>query len=500
MSTFYAARGGSCVLYTPSYVGKRQTLDPKHSKDLGGWYNPYMVRMQCNVEEYKTTNSPEALVNYLKNCVNYGGWFISIAHGVNEAKDNDVTEEQLRTIMAAMKRYQDENRLWVATYSEATTYIRERQNSVVEAYTTNEGFFVDLTMSEKTKEGLDLPAEIFNMPLTVKVELPTSWGKITYTQGGEEKSATAVKEGGVNFAYIDLVPNGGTATIVDVGNPNEYVEGLGLKQNVSADSSLTYNLYIPSNSEVAAVYLGKTAVQGTEAEGGYTKYSVGNINVTDIEREYTLTLKFKKSSGYTDYEFTHSVADYFIELLDSDVVTEKDKQLAYDFLTFAKQTVIKFCPDGKQPSTVKTDAALMKLQGFTASVSNESLADMDTVNNVLTGASLAINEKPYYVFYLTEGFTGKVSFTYSGKEPVEYEVINGYYHCKRYLILEIEHVYELTGAISITAEGVIGENTVSALGAYSMANYIDGLTKDGIPPEYESALYAYAISAKNYNS
>ena len=498
MQTYYAARLGSCVLAESSCRDQMQTLDPEHKAATGGWYDPYMVRLQPNTG-YSTTNSVAAILGYLEKCVNNNGWFIGFTHGITPQDGNECTEAQMREIMAAMKSYQDMGMLWVANYTDATIYVRERQNSTVQAYTTYDGMYVDLTMADATPEGLALPSEIFNMPLTVKIEMPPTWGKITYQQGnGEVVTAYCQKENGVNFVLIDLVPNGGTAVIKNEGDPTEYLSTLDIQQNVSADTELSYNIYIPANTKINAVYNDNNKLIGSKMSNGYTKYTVKDINVTDVSEDIKFTFKFTTASGYSDYDFTRSVTSYFDDLVQTPEVATRDKQIAYDFLVFAKATVAKFAEAGT--STADIDAVLAKLSGFTASSENAEPCELGTVANVLTGAAFAINEKPYYVFYIQEGFTGKVTFKYLDNKSVEYNVVNGYYHCERYLILEIANVYELAEVLTITAEGTVGESAITASGAYSLADYINGLTVNGVAPEYESALYSYVISAKNYNN
>ena len=502
---FYAARGGRCVL-APAYgnVGNMMTLDPEMGYGINSWYNPSMVRLQSNIPAYADTNSTENILKYLQKCISNNGWFISITHGVNEGNPADMTEAQMREIFASMKYYQDKGDLWVATYTEATKYIRERQNSTVSAYKLFDNIYVDLTMTDTTEDGLPLNPEIFNMPLTVKVELPDNWGRFTYKQAdGVEKVAYAFTENGVKFAYIDLVPNGGSAILSNEGDPTGYVETLGMKQNVSAEESLTYNIYIPTDSLVSAVYSGKKELSAVKMDNGYTKYSVGDINVVDVNKEFNFSLKFHDSTGYSDYTFTKSVVSYLADLADSATATANDKQLAYDFAVFARATVNKF--NYTAAGLIGLDAVIKSLEdlGYTASSTDEAPADLGTVDNVLCGAAFAINEKPYYVFYINEGFTGKITFTI-GDKSTEFDVVNGYYHCKHYLIYEVESVYDLASKVSIKAEVVknaeTGEAEVVAEGAYSIVNYLDGLTEGGVAPEYESALYSYAVSAAKYNA
>ena len=502
---FYAARGGACVL-APAYgnVGNMMTLDPEMGYGINSWYNPSMIRLQSNVPAYAESNSTENILNYLNKCIQNNGWFISITHGVDEGNPPDMTEAQMREIFASMKYYQDLGKLWVATYSEATKYVRERQNSTVTSYSLFDNVYVDLTMADTTEDGLPLDPEVFNMPLTVRIELPDNWGRFTYKQGnGEEKVAYTTKKDGVNFAYIELVPNGGTAVLSNEGDPTSYVESLGMKQNVSADESLSYNIYIPTESAVTAVLSGKKELTAVKLDNGYTKYSVGDINITDVNKEYNFSLKFNISTGYSDYTFTKSVSSYLGDLINSQSATDADKQLTYDFAVFARATINKFNPESV--GTTALDEIIKNLGelGFESSSSDAPLSDLGTVTNALNGAAFAINEKPYYVFYINEGFTGNITFSYGDVSTV-FEVINGYYHCKQHLIFEVENVYDLTSEINIKAEVVknaeTGETEVVALGAYSIANFIDGLTEGGVAPEYESALYSYAIAAENYNA
>ena len=500
---FYAARGGRCVL-NPAYgnAGNMQPLDPSFGTAINSWYNPSMIRMQANSTPDAIT--VEGINQYLIKCVNNNGWFISICHGIDEGKPADMTEAQMREIFSTMKFYQDQGKLWVATYSEATKYIRERQNSTVSAYQMFDDIYVDLTMSDMTEDGLPLDEDVFNMPLTVKIQLPGNWGRFTYRQGsGEEKIAYTFTENGIKYAYIDLVPNGGTAVLSNEGDPSSYVESLGMKQSVAQDESLTYNIYIPTDSSVIGVYTGKTALASERLANGYTKYSVGDIQITDAHKEFNFAIKFEAATGYADYTFTKSVVSYMNDVADSTETTEKDKQLVYDFTVFAKATVQKFTP--KNTAAIPYyDELIAKLEGlgYTSTYETVTPSDLGTLDKVLNAAAFAINEKPYYVFYVNEGFTGTVTFTY-GETSISYEVVNGYYHCKRYLVLDVEYVYDLASELSIRAEvknAEAGEYEVYAEGAYSVANFIEGLSEGGNAPAYESALYSYILSAKNYQA
>ncbi len=512
--SFYSSRGGVCVLTYSGYQGKVQSLDPAIGYKAGDWYQLLGVRMMgekanpsnpdlnggAPVENYAVL-TVENIVGYLNQCVKDGGWFVATAHGIVPGENLDITVEDLGQIMAVMQRLQDQNKLWVATLSEATKYIRERQNSKATAYMTFDGMYVEVTMDDMTEDGLPLTPDVFNMPLTVKVELPETWGRVVYSQaGGEEKTAYAFIENGVTYAYIDLVPNGGEAFVTNIGDPTKYVESLGMKQSVSAYESLTYNLFIPTDSYVTGVYYGATKLDGTKQADGYTRYSVGDIKLTSSAKEMTFRIKFNPDSGYVDYILKKSIISYMTDVIESEATVDIEKQLAYDFLVYAEHMLDRFSTEENAKLDAKEAVALAKEKGLTSTPPTGVSADLGTATNVLNGAAFAINEKPYYVFYVNEGFTGTLTFSYGeGDSKVEtnYEIINGYYHCKKYVIYEVDTVYNLSENITITATGKIDNVAVSASGAYSLANFVEGLGGNAAP-EYVKALYSYVLSAKSY--
>lgn len=499
---FYSVRSGRCVLVDSSAAGKMQSLDPTPgSHSIGGWYSPIGIRMmpeKSSVKGYEAL-TVDNICSYLDKCVRDGGWFISAAHGIVEGENMDITIDDISTIMAKMQYYQNQGKLWVASYEEATMYVRERQNASVKAYSTFDGMYVDLTMADTTADGLPLNSDVFNMPLTVKVEVPKTYGRIQYTQNGKTYTTYCKAENGSRFAYIDLVPNGGIASITNVGDPTEYVMNLGMKQSVAARESLTYNLYIPTDSYVEKVFDGLNLLTGEVMDNGMTKYSVGDIQIQDVNRVHEFRLVFKESTGYAEYEFDNSVVSYFEALTESDAATTGDKQLAYDFLVYAKECIKRYKPE---ELTDKIEELIAELEGmgYSSTKAPDVTADLGTLTKVLNGAALTLNEKPYYIFYVNEGFTGRITFSYGNSETA-FEVINGYYHCKLYVIYEVENVHDLANDIIIKAEEKKGTSyTLIAEGSYSLGMFVEGISDGGVAPAYASALHSYVTAAHNYKS
>ena len=218
---FYVARTGLCVLYNSGQRGKMQSLNPTFGTEYGSWMNTYMVRMQPNVGVYAETNSTANIIKYLDQCVADGGWFISMSHGVSPSDGTpEVTEAQLREILDAMQAYVDAGKLWVTSMTEATKYIRERQNSTVSAYERGGVIYVDVKMASTTADGLELSSDVFDMPLTVKVTVPTTWKYVSYSLNGVTQTVRTRGNAAGRYAYVNVVPNSDTVAVTD-GTPDD---------------------------------------------------------------------------------------------------------------------------------------------------------------------------------------------------------------------------------------------------------------------------------------
>jgi len=517
--TYYAIRTGKSTSNAYTFGGAVQSLNPGFGLGAGSWHNLYMARLQPQ----GGTNAAGSVQNnltYLSNCVNQGGWYISLTHAVTPVGEaytgihNDLYVNEAHEFFSQVAKYVAEGKVWCTTFSEATKYVRERQNAILNYYKNAEGhYLVDLTLKEMTEDNLPLPADVFNVPLTVKVEVPIGWQQVKYTQGTNVGTAKTFGEGGLNFAYVDIIPGGGTAEISNPSDSTKYVETLDIRQNLTVDSSIDFNVYIPADSYVDYVTVAGEVIEGVDAEEleGYKRYTISDIFVTEATAEFNFILNFKEDSYMDPYSFKCSVMSYLTALGKDTEATNAQKQLGYDFVSYAKGAYLKFLDDYNskveleesklEPVTAPFDDALAAYEGFSRTQTQYGEAeDIGTLANVLSGVGFTLNEKPYYIFYVNEGFTGTLTAT-SGEYTATYEFSNGYYHCKTYAVFEVEAIYSLTDAVTVTASGEIDGTAVSAEGKYSLNNYVSGITddmKDGKVPDYIDALYAYVQSAKSY--
>ena len=205
--TSYASRSGVCVLYNECARGKMQSLDPTFDNQFGSWFYPYAVRMMPEKAVYDMI-TPEALTDYLNRCVRDGGWFISVAHGIVEGENLDITVEDLGNIMKTAKEHADRGDLWVTDISTAIKYIRERQNTTLTVTENEDGTAtVELKMADLTADNLPLDPAVFNLPLTVKISLPEGKTGASYELDGKTVTVTAKTEECKPYAFIELTPN-----------------------------------------------------------------------------------------------------------------------------------------------------------------------------------------------------------------------------------------------------------------------------------------------------
>lgn len=183
-----------------------QTLNPGFSRENGSWsmmYSPATYSDSFDTEEAQW----ERIKTAIDNASN--GWYIPITHRVGNGENVDLTYEMADRMFAYIASLRDDGKVWVTTYSEAVKYVRERQNSSVRAYLEDGSIYVDVTMADVTEDGLPLASDVFNTPLTVKVEVPAEYGDIYYTTAEKEYLAQPFSDGSKNYVYVNVAPNAG---------------------------------------------------------------------------------------------------------------------------------------------------------------------------------------------------------------------------------------------------------------------------------------------------
>ena len=502
MATHYAARGGVCSYENTDPVADHyttQSYNPARAKAVGAMYNLRCARLSARSSSDKVNMTK--IYAYIEDCIEDRGWFVGLCHGIgtdeDAAKDKsvhwDITPEDCEALLATIRGYVDEGKIWCASFSDAVKYLRERQNTTVREYATSAGLFVELTMAETTDDGLALDPEVFNHPLTVKATVPAEWSAVRYTQDGVTHTAPTFTEDGVTFAYLDLDPTAGAASLEAGFGASDYVSALDIRQSITVDGSIGLNLYIPTDSDISAVSIDGVEAVG-EVIGEHNVYTVKNIYIDDIATSHSVTLSFTKASGYGKYSFSFSPLTYLQALMNSEGVgnmPEAERRLIYDFAIYAREACAYLGNTRTRDALAALDLTALGLAERTGLPTDPD--ELGNLAEALSGAAFTLNEKPYYMIYLKPGFTGTLTVA-EGDDIATYEVVNGYYRCRQYVIFEPDGIYALIDGVDVTAIGEIDGAAVNATGSYSITSYVAGV-KNGTPPAYALSLYNYCLSA-----
>ena len=98
-----------------------------------------------------------------------------------------------------------ENDLWVATFADATRYIKQRMNAKVSASVKGEKINVKLTHS--------LNKKLFDIPLTLKTYVNPAWREVNVKQGKSVAKVNVQREGSAAFVMYQAMPGKGTIEI-----------------------------------------------------------------------------------------------------------------------------------------------------------------------------------------------------------------------------------------------------------------------------------------------
>lgn len=146
-----------------------------------------------------TTKTPLPLMKSWVDTVadNHNNWLVLVFHGVDgigyEALPGTLLEEYFQYIK------QKEKDLWVATFADATKYIRERMNASVKVSNSKQKITVSLNHT--------LDPSHYDLPLTLKSYVPEDWKTATVKQGSKETSVSAQKDEHGTFVQYMAVPN-----------------------------------------------------------------------------------------------------------------------------------------------------------------------------------------------------------------------------------------------------------------------------------------------------
>lgn len=154
----------------------------------------------------------ESLNGYVDEVISSEGWYIPLLHGIGTdgsaeesyASNINTIEEHFKYI----KEKSDEGKVWSGSFNDVVKYIYERNSAKVEVVSLAEDS-ITINVTDTMEDN-----EIFDYPLTVKVNVPKEWSEnAQITQGKTTKDIKVTDENGKKFVYVNVIPDGGEAVI-----------------------------------------------------------------------------------------------------------------------------------------------------------------------------------------------------------------------------------------------------------------------------------------------
>lgn len=110
--------------------------------------------------------------------------------------------------LSKINSFVDQGKLWNANFEDALLYTREAKAATLNFRRSGENVVINLTDN--------LPDDIYNTPLTLRLKNYGEWHAARVTQGDTVQYITPKTENGETFLQFELTPDKGTATISPV--------------------------------------------------------------------------------------------------------------------------------------------------------------------------------------------------------------------------------------------------------------------------------------------
>lgn len=147
----------------------------------------------------KTKTTVSEMTGWIDTCLQRDNiWLVLTFHGIDGIGYEPKTSADVWAFFDYIKNR--ENDVWVATFRDATKYIRERMSATVR--TTREGDVIRVVLTHSLDPGL------YNVPLTLKTRVPGDWETARVRQGaaGAESPVRRSEDHG-SYVLYRAVPN-----------------------------------------------------------------------------------------------------------------------------------------------------------------------------------------------------------------------------------------------------------------------------------------------------
>lgn len=135
-------------------------------------------------------------------------WLVLVFHGVDGVGWEPTTGAELEEYFRTIKSKED--RVWVATFGDVTKYMRERMHGT--AGTSRTGDAIEVTLRH------DLEDDIYDLPLTLKTNVPAAWSVVEVRQGSHVQRMPVLRDNAGSWVMYQASPNAGVVTLTKETN------------------------------------------------------------------------------------------------------------------------------------------------------------------------------------------------------------------------------------------------------------------------------------------
>ena len=144
-----------------------------------------------------------------------GKWLISFHHSLDGTIYGSWTIGMLTDYLDYLKT----KNLWVDTFGSVTKYIKERASADLSLVSSSDAQIV-LSLTDTLDDA------IYDEPLTIRSEVPSSWANVNVQQGSSAITVTSVVEDTKTVIYYNVIPDRGLITLKKVTTLQPTVTGL----------------------------------------------------------------------------------------------------------------------------------------------------------------------------------------------------------------------------------------------------------------------------------
>lgn len=124
-------------------------------------------------------------------------WLVLVFHGIDSLGWEPTPIPKLEEFFNYIKNKED--KLWIATFGDATKYMREREHAIIKTDEKDGKISVLLTHS--------LDKTMYDLPLTLKTYIPDKWSNVTVSQGTNTKTVDVQHDEKGNYVLYQVEPN-----------------------------------------------------------------------------------------------------------------------------------------------------------------------------------------------------------------------------------------------------------------------------------------------------